>query len=59
MGFISDPYVMFEALVTITSGRVGKTCRYTIREKTGNVVAHLLSYLFYLMFVVLWRKPVI
>ena len=59
MGFISDPFVMFEVLVTITAGRVGKTCRYTIREKTGNVVAHLLSYLFYLMFVVLWRKPVI
>ena len=59
MGVISDPFIMFKALVTITTGRVGKTCWYTIREKTGNVVAHLLSYLFYLMFVALWRKPVI
>ena len=50
---------MFEALVTMTLGRVGKPYECTIREKTGNVTAHLLSYLFYLMFVVLWRKPVI
>ena len=46
MGFISDPFVMFMVLVTMTSGRVGKTCRCMIREKTGNIVAHLLSYLF-------------
>ena len=59
MGFISDPFIMFEVLVTMTAGRVGKTCRCTIQEKTGNIVAHLLSYLFYLMFVVLWRKLVI
>ena len=50
---------MFEALVTITPGRVGKPCEYTIQEKTGNVMAHLLSYLLHLMFVALWRKPVI
>ena len=50
---------MFAALVTMTPGRVGKPCECTIQEKTGNVMAHLLSYLFYLMFVVLWRKPVI
>ena len=56
---ISDPCVMFVVLVTITPGRVGKPCEYTIREKTGNVVAHLLSYLIHLMFVALWRKPVI
>ena len=59
MGFISDPCVMFVVLVTMTSGRVGKTCRYMIREKTGNVAAHLLPYLLHLMFVALWRKPVI
>ena len=59
MGFISDPFVMFAALVTMTSGRVGKTCRCMIREKTGNVVAHLLSYLLHLMFMALWRRPVI
>ena len=46
MGFISDPFIMFVILVTMTSGRAGKTCRCTIQEKTGNVVAHLLSYLF-------------
>ena len=28
-------------------------------EKTSNVLAHLLSYLLHLMFVALWRKPVI
>ena len=33
---------MFEALVTMTPGRVGKPCECTIREKTGNVLAHLL-----------------
>ena len=59
MGFISDPCVMFEVLVTMTPDTVGKTCECTILEKTSNVVAHLLSYLFYLMFVALWRKPVI
>ena len=37
---------MFEALVTMTPGRVGKPCECTIREKTGNVLAHLLSYPF-------------
>ena len=58
MTVISDPFVMFEALVTMTPGRVGKPCECTIREKTGNVVAHLLSYLMHLMFVALWRKPV-
>ena len=31
---------MFEALVTMTPGRVGKSCECTIREKTGNVLAH-------------------
>ena len=50
---------MFEALVTMTPGRVGKPCKCTIWEKTGNVLAHLLSYLLHLMFVALWRKPVI
>ena len=30
-----------------------------LSEKTGNVLAHLLSYLLHLMFVALWRKPVI
>ena len=50
---------MFMELVMMTSGRVGKPCRCTIWEKTGNVVAHLLSYLLHLMFVALWRKPVI
>ena len=50
---------MFAALVTMTPGRVGKPCECTIREKTGNVLAHLLFYLLHLMFVALWRKPVI
>ena len=50
---------MFEALVTMTPGRVGKPCECTIWEKTGNVLAHLLSYPLHLMFVALWRKPVI
>ena len=50
---------MFEALVTMTPGRVGKPCECTIREKTSNVMAHLLSYLLHLMSVALWRKPVI
>ena len=50
---------MFEVLVTMTPGRVGKPCECTIREKTGNVLTHLLSYLLHLMFVALWRKPVI
>ena len=56
---ISDPFVMFAALVMMTTGRVGKPCWCTIQEKTSNVVAHLLSYLLHLMFVALWRKPVI
>ena len=43
----------------MTPGRVGKPCECMIREKTGNVLAHLLSYLLHLMFVALWRKPVI
>ena len=50
---------MFVVLVTMTSGRVGKPCRCTIQEKTGNVLTHLLSYLLHLMFMALWRKPVI
>ena len=50
---------MFVVLVTMTSGRMGKPCRCTIREKTGNVVAHLPTYLLHLMFMALWRKPVI
>ena len=50
---------MFETLVTITPGRVGKPCEYMIQEKTGNVLAHLNPYLLHLMFVALWRKPVI
>ena len=50
---------MFVVLVTMTSGRVGKPCRCMIREKTGNVVAHPYPYLLHLMFVALWRKPVI
>ena len=37
---------MFVVLVTMTPGRVGKPCECTIREKTGNVLAHLLSYPF-------------
>ena len=47
------------ALVTMTPGRVGKPCECTIREKTGNVLTHLISYLLHLMSVALWRKPVI
>ena len=50
---------MFKVLVTMTTGRVGKPCWCMIREKTSNVLAHLLSYLLHLMFVALWRKPVI
>ena len=50
---------MFVVLVTMTPGRMGKPCECTIREKTGNVLTHLLSYLLHLMFVALWRKPVI
>ena len=53
MGFISDPFVMFTVLMMMTSGRVGKTCRCTIWEKTSNIVALLLSYLLYLMFMAL------
>ena len=45
--------------MTMTPGRVGKPCECMIREKTGNVLAHLLSYLLHLMFVALGRKPVI
>ena len=50
---------MFAELVTMTPGRAGKPCECTIREKTGSVLTHLYSYLLHLMFVALWRKPVI
>ena len=63
---ISDPFVMFAALVPLPVGfaqgvlaplPVVKASLWS--EKTGNVVAHLLPYLLHLMFVALWRKPVI